>query len=129
MVHFPAGPPEERPYNVGGYTDMPQIAQFSPEQSVDSAAVLKEIVNELKGNKDSLSATLGDLKSVTKQHERLVCYVKGFGSYDVRMCPKQVGTDLIHGLRHEQIFNAASWHQHKIPYLLTASATLQLLSP
>ena len=47
------------------------------------------------------------------------------------MCPNQVGTDLIHGLRHEQLFNAASWHQHKIPYLLTnrkcyAAATISI---
>ena len=63
VVHFPTGPPEERPYNVGGYTDMPQVSQFSPEQSVDSSLVLKEIVNELKGNEDSLSATMGDLRS------------------------------------------------------------------
>ena len=109
---------------------MPQISQFSPEPVVDNAAMLKDIFNELKGNKDSLSAIIGDLESVTKQHERMTCYIRGTGSYDVRMCPNQVGT-VIHGQRHEQISNAASWHQHEIQYSLTtrkcyAAATISI---
>ena len=69
----------------------------SLQQPSMNAHFKKELVNEFKGN--ALSANMGDRKSVTKQHDRHLFYVLGCATYDVRLCPNQLGTDLINGLR------------------------------
>ena len=82
--------------------DSPELPSYPPGPGV--ADVMKEMFNELKGvEKIALAASPGDLKSITKQHERLVLYVRGVGQYDVRLCPHQVGVELVTALRHEQV--------------------------
>ena len=105
-------------YRVGGYMDAPELPSYPPGPGV--ADVMKQMFNELKGvEKNALSASPGDLKSITKQHERLVLYVRGGGQYDVRLCPHQVGVELVTALRHEQVYFFDTWYDHRTPYFLS----------
>ena len=98
--------------------DSPDIPAYPQGPGV--ADVMKEMFNELKGvEKNALSASPGDLKSITKQHERLALYVRGAGQYDVRLCPHQVGVELVTALRHEQVYFFDSWYEHRKPYFLS----------
>ena len=119
-------------FQVGAYTEPP--IQGGPDLGTFNARCMQELVNELRGDKETGVAEPGSLKSVTRRHERLIFYVRGCDTYDIRMCPKLVGKELIQGLRHEQRYNIARWYHQKLPYLFDnrkcyAVATMSLGGP
>ena len=58
IAPLPMGTPEGRHYSVGGYTDWPSTSQFFSDLAADSAMIMKEIVSELKDNKEALNASV-----------------------------------------------------------------------
>ena len=105
-------------HKVGSIIDPPDMPPVADQPGMTE--VLKEMMSELKGtDKAALSAEAGSLKSVTKQHDRFLLYLRGAGSYEVVLCPNVFGADLIKAMRHEQCFNFHEWYRSRKQYFLT----------